>query len=934
MPASETVFVGSYSYSLVALSVVIAGLASYAALDLAGRVTAAAGRVRFAWLAGGATAMGVGIWSMHYVGMLAFHLPVPVLYDVPTVLVSLLAGIFASAVALFAVSRRNAGWLQFLAASPVMGGGIAAMHYIGMEAMRLPAMCHYSTVLVTWSVLLAVVISFVALWLTFRFRRDIEGFSLPKIASAIVMGAAIPVMHYTGMAAVTFSPMNTIPDLSHALDISSLSTVAIIVVTFMVLGLALMTSAYDRRFSAQAKALTTSEQRLRQLVESVQVILWRRGAQTTRFSFVNSEAEALLGYRVEDWLQQPDFWNKHIHPEDRQRAEEACAKVAAENGSQQFEHRMITADGRAVWLTTSLRMVDASDDSKELVGVMVDITQRKLAEEESRAAKHAAEAANRAKSDFLANMSHEIRTPMNGILGMTDLVLDTPLDPDQHECLTMVKSSADSLLTLINDILDFSKIESGKFELDLVAFNLRDSLAITVKTLAPRAHQKGLELAYEVETDVPEVIIGDPTRLRQIIINLIGNAIKFTENGEIALHVVSAESRENDDLVLRFTVRDTGIGIPPEKQRLIFQPFTQADGSTARRFGGTGLGLTISARLVEMMKGKVWLESYVGHGSQFHFTAHFGAAKSELLAQCSEEPKLEHLPVVIVDDNPTSRNILANMLRTWKMEPVATASGGEAMAVMRQAQADRHPFALLITDAQMPGMDGFSLVEEMLKECGSDLATIMMLTSAGFRGDAARCRDLGVAAYLTKPVSRVELHAALLKIVERMAAPLDVSKKPLITRHSLRESGATNRLNILIAEDDRVNQHLAVRLLEKDGHRVDVAMEGKEALAMLREQQFDLVLMDVQMPGMDGFEVTSMIRKSEEGSGAHQLIIAMTAHALTGDRERCLAAGMDGYVSKPIRRQDLMEAISKVFPGRPAPTLIHEDSTDGLLRIE
>jgi PAS domain S-box-containing protein len=895
---------GSYNYLLVALSVVIAMLASYAALDLAGRVTAARGAVQLVWLTSGATAMGGGIWSMHYVGMLAFRLPVPVLYDVPTVLVSLLAAIFASAVALFVASRQTMGWLQIAAASPIMGGGVAGMHYIGMAAMRLPAMCHYSDALVTLSVVLAILISAVALWQTFRFRGDTRDTSWQKILSALVMGAAIPVMHYTGMAAVSFTRDGMPPDVSHALDISTLGTVAIVGITFLILALAVLTSAVDRRFSAQAMALQTSEQRLRQLVESVQVVLWRRNIRTCEFTFVNSEAETLLGYGVKEWVSQPMFWEDHIHPEDRSLAELSCAAVTEKNRSQQFEHRMTAADGRVVWLSTSLRVAGGNQEGTELVGVMVDITQRKRAEEESRAARQAAEAANQAKSDFLANMSHEIRTPMNGILGMSELVLDTQLDADQRECLGMLKASADSLLTLINDILDFSKIESGKFDLDPIPFDLRESLAATMKTLAPRAHQKGLELLYEVGSSVPVLVIGDPTRLRQVIINLIGNAIKFTESGEVALHV-KLEAREEEALTLEFTVRDTGIGIPPEKQPLVFQPFTQADGSTARRFGGTGLGLTISSRLVAMMGGNIWLESEVGRGSQFHFTAGFGIAKVAPRVLPEEDQRLANRRVLVVDDNLTGRRISEQMLREWQMQPVSAADGVEALAAVRAAWTANDPFALVLTDAQLPGMDGFALVEEIHKEPGMALATIMMLTSGGFRGDAARCRALGVAAYLTKPVGRSELHAALLKVINYQQEPT------LVTRHSLRESGATRALRILLAEDDRVNQHLTVRLLEKLGHQVELAANGAEVLAALERDAFDVVLMDVQMPGVDGFEATAAIRKREKGTGTHQAIVAMTAHALSGDRERCLAAGMDGYVSKPIRHEELIEAIDR-----------------------
>ncbi len=840
-----------------------------------------------------------------------------------------MAAIFSSAVALFVAAGRKTTWIHILVASPVMGCGIAAMHYIGMAAMRLQAMCHYSASLVSLSVFLAIAISFVALRRTFRFRGDTSGPNWPKLSSAILMGAAIPVMHYTGMAAVTFSPDSAAPDRSNALDISSLGTVAVITVTFVVLGLALLTAAFDRRFSAQARQLEASEQSLRQLVESVQVILWRRGAEHHRFSFINSEAEAVLGYRAQQWLDEPDFWARHIHPEDRVLADSCCAEAIGTGGVQQFEHRMIADDGRQVWLAASVRVVGATGHSKELVGVMVDITQRKLAEEDSRTARRAAEAANQAKSDFLANMSHEIRTPMNGIMGMTEFVLDTNLDADQRECLGMVKSSADSLLTLINDILDFSKIESGKFELDPISFNIRDSLAANLKAVAPLAHQKGLELVSEVDTSVPELLVGDPSRLRQIVLNLVGNAVKFTERGEVALRV-TVEALHDDSLVLKFSVRDTGIGIAPEKQALVFEPFAQADSSTTRRFGGTGLGLTISSRLIRMMHGRVWLESELGSGSRFHFTAQFGLPSGGPAHRRPEKRSLANLPVMIVDDNPTSRLAIETMARELLMETIAVSSATEALAVLQDAHTKGHPLPLVITDAYMPEMDGFTFVEELRKINGAKCDTIMLLGSGGFRGDAARCRELGVAAYLSKPIGRTELHAAILAVVGRQSSAADSSPAALVTRHSLREAGVTRAYKILLAEDDRVNQLLAVRLLRRLGHQVELASDGRETIAALAKQRFDVVLLDIQMPLMDGFEVISRIREEEKQTGAHLPVIAMTAHALTGDRERCLACGMDGYVAKPVRHQELIEAIDQLL-GDPLPESLDGKSAGTLL---
>ena len=683
----------------------------------------------------------------------------------------------------------------------------------------------------------------------------------------------------------------------------------------------------ERRKAQQA--LWESEQLYAQIALNASDVLYVVNLETQQIDWFGKIDEA-LGYAKSEFGRTWSVWEHSLHPEDRERMRRCLAQSRQSGQSFAAEYRIARKDGTyAYWSDRGRPVYDPKGEVIKFIGACTDITDRKHKEEELRKAKEDAEFANRAKSQFVANISHEIRTPMNGIIGMTTLALETDLTSDQRGLLNTVKDSADTLLALINEILDFSKIEAGRLALEPIDFNLRDTLEETVLSLALRAHEKGLELACHLPPDLPDALVGDPGRLRQIVINLLGNAIKFTERGEVLLRV-QAMPPSGKDTLLHFTVSDSGIGIPKAKQEMIFEAFTQADSSTTRTYGGTGLGLAISSQLVELMGGRMWVESDPGQGSHFHFTARFAPQGHAAPQPPPVSVDLQDLRVLVVDDHATNRRILEEFLLCWKMTPVLAPDAQGARTQLQRAAADGQPFPLVLLDAMMPEVDGFALAREIKQSPGMAGTLIMMLSSAGQVEDSARCHDLGISHYLTKPIRQSELlDAIMFALGSANARPRRIG---VSTPEPLLRSSTPGRL--LLAEDNPVNQRLAVRILEKWGHSVVVVGNGRKAVEAWEKGAFDLILMDVQMPEMSGYEAVAAIRAGEKLSGQHIPVVAMTAHAMEGDREKCLAAGMDHYVTKPIDQKRLFEVVESFCTRRPPSENLTMNETNSALNFD
>lgn len=691
------------------------------------------------------------------------------------------------------------------------------------------------------------------------------------------------------------------------------------------------------------RALRDSEARYYSLVESLPLRTWVKDMEG-RFTFANHGLCESFGKTLSELIGKSDYDYAPFELADKYQRDDRRVR----DTGKVFEdiEEFLFSDGSKRYV--QVLKAPVFNSQRQIVGTQGmswDVTERVLAEKATQHAKEAAEAANRAKSVFVANMSHEIRTPMNGIIGMSELLLDTPLNHDQREYVMMVNESADSLLSLINDVLDLSKVEAGRLDLEFVPFDLGEVLGDALKLLALRADKKGLELAWQMQSDVPEEVVGDPARLRQIVINLVGNAIKFTERGEVVLRVQRLPEPEatregngatavgdsggfsvltperaamaGGQVLLQFSIVDTGIGIAEEKQKMVFEAFEQADTSTTRRYGGTGLGLTISTRIVELLGGRIWVESTPGAGTKFHFTARFGVplpAGAELQPDDAPWRELRDLRVLVVDDNATHRQILNELLTNWGIDSAASGDAEAALVMLRDAARGGKAFQLILLDATMPRFDGFWLAGQIEADPTLKTATIMMLTALRRPDEADRCRKIGVHTYLAKPIKPSELLDAMMSAMGPMADGDASTEAP--------EPAAPQRtLHILLAEDSPVNQRVATAMLEKWKHEVTVAANGRQAIAMFRRQPFDLVLMDVQMPEMDGLEATRAIREYENEAGGHVPIVALTAHAMKGDRQRCLSAGMDGYVTKPIRSKELKKMIEEVTSAAASGTL-------------
>ena len=915
---------GSYEPWLVATSVLIAILAAFVALTVAARIVSAASRrSRWAWAIAGAVSMGGGIWSMHFIGMIAFSLPCGVSYDPLGTSLSMIPGMFASGVALYVISRKTEPDLKQLAIGAVlMGAGIGAMHYSGMTALEAEALVRYRPSLVILSVVVAVVLAFISLGIRFR----LHGSRLTTLAAATVMGCGVAGMHYTAMQASTFYPMANVtlagwmPSTALVLAVvigASLSGILTLTVAFA--GRQMELAANLRAEMARRRLVELDAQsgraRLQAIFDAVVdaiVTIDKKG----RIQQWSSGAQRIFGYTAEETVGR-DLTLLMAEPHRTTHASYVERYLTTGQARIIGVGRVLTAvrkDGGEFPIELTVSEV-RSGEEVFFTGILRDITERQRAEAELVRAREAAEAANRAKSQFVATMSHEIRTPMNGVLGMATLLSSTSLNDRQARLVENLMRSGQALLAIINDILDFSKIEAGRFELFAVPFDPRDLIDELTDLFSAQCARKGLEYIYFVADEVPHEVQGDPVRLRQVLINLIGNAIKFTERGEIVIEL-SVAGGDAEHVMLEFAIEDTGIGIKPEHRDQLFRSFHQVDGSMTRARGGSGLGLAISKELVELMGGSIRVESEWGRGSRFAFTAEFDRPAGEPEAPRPVRHIGQRLRTLLADTNGSSANVISLYLANWGVEATLVSNAAEAAQAAQDAAAAGAPFEVAILDAKGLGSGAVELVHRLRAIDGEGKLDVVILLGLESLMADHRFEQLGVTAILPKPVRPSELFDCLAAIAQGTARPRFV---PRFMRNPSRATRPQFGAAVLVVEDNAVNQEVAAGFLENMGCRVIAAPNGSVAVELCARERFDLVLMDCEMPLMDGLEATRRIRARESTGTTHVPIIAVTAHALGEVRDNCLAAGMDDFLVKPFDERQMAELLRRwLAPGAEA----------------
>jgi len=886
---AERAFASSYHLGMVAVSVLIAVFASFCAFEMAGRKAQ-----HQRWVTLGALMLGVGIWAMHFIGMIAFRLDCGVAYEPWTTGLSMLPGIFAAAMALRVIAREHISPLSLVFAGSVMGAGVGLMHYSGMAAIRLDGILRYDLGLFLVSILAAVVLAILALSVKFLITRSSLG-QKPYVSSLVgglVLGGAISSMHYIAMEAAYFIPIDTAPSVVATSPTVLAAVVGLTTLLLLCFGFLFM--------FLSARIATT-----RHYIETI--------LATTRQGFVMANPQGIvlqcnrallgmLGMAETSIVGKPlkqiaDFGDTYM--EEDFELELALRRA---DGS----HLSCLANGGTIW--------DTDGRNQITFALFSDISRRKEAEQALRAAKELAEAATQMKSDFLANMSHEIRTPMNAVIGMSHLLEKTPLNARQQDFVKKIHDSSQHLLGILNDILDFSKIEAGRMTVEQTEFALEKVLDNLATLILEKASAKGLELVFDTDALVPDFLVGDPMRLGQILINYANNAVKFTERGEIHIQIRVIEDRPGD-VLLHFAVRDTGIGLTDEQRANLFQSFQQADSSTTRKYGGTGLGLAISKSLAELMDGTVGVDSEYGKGSTFWFTARLGKSERQerrLLPQ----PDLRGRRVLVVDDNASAREVLVTMLVSMSFAADETASGQAAVVAVRNAAVAGRPYEIVFLDWQMPEMDGIETSRQIQALGLAATPHLVMVTAFGREDLLLLAKQTGIADVMIKPVAASTLFDSTMSVLggrDVQQSPSHISSPGVIQLAPLRGS------RVLLVEDNELNQEVAAELLKDAGLVVEIAADGAAALRMLLEAPYDIVLMDMQMPVMDGVTATVEIRKLPQFAGLP--IVAMTANAMQADKQRCLAAGMNDHIAKPINPDELWgKLLQWVNPARAVTT--------------